>query len=518
MLQFYFIAIMCRHSVSTTLLAVVLACTGGLPAGTYAEAAPPGWRKTWGDEFNDNQIDATKWDLILWTTPFNNEHQAYHPSRVTVSQGNLSLTADGADFEGKSYTSGKVESKFAQQYGRWEVRAKLPSTQGTWPAIWLLPETTTYPWPSQGEIDIMENRGHQPHLTSSAYHWGANFQTRRFITQQQQAANGGQSENYHTEFHTYAVEWDARKLRFFVDGVHYQTISNAETDGFLGNQTAPMEINLNLAVGGDFVKGAQPDGNSSWPQRMLIDYVRVYQRDDSPPPAVLRNGSFEAQGGSLAGWSVFGNAVPNVQTHHEAAAIDGKKALKLFGQSNGASNHSGISQGISVSPGDSLSASASTLVRSADAISGANTVIMKLDYYSDFGGEFDSSSYLRSSKPLTIANAGTANDVWHAFSLTDTVPDETVEARLAFVFVQPGSDHGAVHIDQVRFRVIDSEHRADASVGTENSATGKPMSSSRVPLVPALSEPVCSVVAMFASAHWHANWHWALGTFFYTFK
>jgi len=216
-------------------------------------AAPAGWSPTWSDEFDGSRVDTSKWDPILWTTPFNSEQQAYHPSRVTVAGGNLVLTADDANFGGKLYTSGKVESKFTQQHGRWEIRAKLPGTQGTWPAIWLLPDTGAFPWPSQGEIDILENRGNQPHLTSSAFHHGANFQTRRFTFEEQKATNGGQAENYHEAFHTYAVEWDATKLRFFVDDVHYHTVSNAETGGFLGNQTAPVEINLNVAVGGNTV-------------------------------------------------------------------------------------------------------------------------------------------------------------------------------------------------------------------------------------------------------------------------
>ena len=85
-----------------------------------ARAASSGWNLVWSDEFESSSLDTNKWEPILWTTPFNNEQQAYHPSRVTVSGGNLMLTADDADFGGKSYTSGKVKSKWAQQYGRWE--------------------------------------------------------------------------------------------------------------------------------------------------------------------------------------------------------------------------------------------------------------------------------------------------------------------------------------------------------------------------------------------------------------
>ena len=438
--------------------------------GRAAAGAPAGWNYTWGDEFEGNAVDQTKWDRIFWLTPFNNERQAYHPSRATVSDGYLKLTADSADLGGKEYTSGKVESRYAQQHGRWEIRAKLPGTQGTWPAIWLLPATETYGWPSQGEIDILENRGHQPHLTSSAFHWGPDFFGRQFTFDEYEAANGGVDEDFHNEFHTYSVEWDASKIRFFVDDVHYHTITNAETansfypGGFLAQQTAPMELNLNVAVGGDFVNGAQPDDSiSEWPQEMLIDYVRVYQRDATPPPVVFQNGSFETGGGSLGSWSTFGNAVSNVSTHNEAPAIDGSETLKLFGQFNGGLNWSGVEQGISVTAGDTISATASALIRAVDDLVGSNQVTMKFDYYSDFGGKFASPEYLGESSVKLIGDAGTANDVWEEHSLTDTVPAGAVEARLVFVFRQDGSDGGAIHIDDVSFANLDLEFNADAN-------------------------------------------------------
>ena len=433
-------------------------------SATPGSAAPPGWDLVWNDEFDGNSVDLTKWDPILWTTPFNNEQQAYRPSRVTVSGGNLVLTADDADFGGKSYTSGKVESKLANQFGRWEVRAKLPGTQGTWPAIWLLPDTNQYPWPTQSEIDIMENRGNQPNLTSSAYHYGPNVAGHQFTFREQRASIFGQLENYHDSFHTYAVEWDATKIRFFVDEVHYFTVYNEDVGGFIGNQSAPVELNLNVAVGGDFLGGAQPNGSSVWPQQMQVDYVRVYERNVSPPPSVFKNGSFEAQEGSLASWSTFGNTLaanPNVQVHNEALH-DGSAALKLFGQFNGGQNFSGVEQGISVSPGDSISASVKALIRGSDSIVGTNNrVDVKFDYYSDFGGKFGSTTYL-GSKTITVADGNSANDMWLDAELTDTAPAGAVEARLAIVFAQPNNQSGAVHVDDVQFVNLDLEFDADA--------------------------------------------------------
>jgi len=247
-------------------------------ATSFAKGAPTDWDIVWNDEFAGTSLDTSKWDVVDWKTPYNNERQAYHPSQVTVSGGNLVLTSIDIPYGDKAYRSGKVESKWAQQFGRWEVRAKLPGTKGTWPAIWLLPDGKKYPWPSQGEIDIMEHRGDKPTITTSAFHWGQNPRGRRYLTDEQDLSLSGRQVDFTDGFHTYAVEWDAEKIHFFVDDVHHFTVSDTETDGFISGQSAPMEVQLNVAVGGDYVKDAQPDKTSVWPQQMLVDYVRVYAR------------------------------------------------------------------------------------------------------------------------------------------------------------------------------------------------------------------------------------------------
>ncbi|MEQ8211651.1 MAG: glycoside hydrolase family 16 protein [Lacipirellulaceae bacterium] len=423
-----------------------------------AQIAPEGWTLTWNDEFNGTQLDTTKWDPIFWNTPFNNERQAYRPDRATVSGGNLVLTADDTPNGGKQYTSGKVESVYAQQHGRWEVRAKLPSTQGTWPAIWLLPDTNTWPWPSQGEIDIMENRGHQPDIVSSAFHYGPDFFGRQFETEEIHY-NGPSAGNYHNDFHIYAVEWDATQIKFFVDDVNYHTITDAQVGGFLSSQTAPMEVNLNVAVGGDFLGGLQPNGSSVWPQEMLVDYVRIFERSTDITP--FQNGSFEDGGGSLSSWNLFGNSIPNVLAESEAV-LDGSHSLKIFGQFNGGQNFSGAEQGIPVEGGDEISATASSYIRSVDDLINGNVVSMKFDYYSAFGGQFGSADYLGSTA-IEIANDATTNDQWFEHVLSDTVPANAVEARLVFLFNQPNQGQGAIHIDDVLFSVVELIDDADGN-------------------------------------------------------
>ena len=121
----------------------------------------------------------------------------------------------------------------------------------------------------------MENRGDEPHRTSSAFHWGTNPPySHSFVYDEQSAHQDGQPENFHSEFHTYGVEWTDRQLRFFVDGVNHYTAHDADVGGFLSSQSANMETVINNAIGGDFLPN--PNGSTVWPQQMLIDYVHVY--------------------------------------------------------------------------------------------------------------------------------------------------------------------------------------------------------------------------------------------------
>ncbi len=430
----------------------------------HVQAGPPGWTQTWNDEFNGSTLNTTNWTAESTTHPANNEKEAYLPQQVTVSGGHLVITSENVPFGGQPYRSGRVHSNWTHQYGRWEVRADLPTSRGMWPAIWLLPNTSQYAWPSQGEIDIMENRGTQPNLTSGAFHYGTNPPlAHQFKSGEQTTAQLGQPVNYHDGFHVYAVEWDKTKLRYFVDDVNWMTIYDADVGGFLSQQMATMQTTLNTAVGGDFLGAQQPDSSTVWPQQFLIDYVRVYQRNGDG--FHFRNGSFDQRDGSLAGWTVFGNKVNtnNVSVANEAVD-DGPAALKLFGQFVGATNYSGVSQGISVTAGDQISASAQSFIRSQDSIAGTqNTVQMKIEFYNDFGGKYGTPSFL-SEVTSTIATATSANDVWSDHALSAVAPAGAVEARLSFVFAQTAANGaGAVHIDNVSFKDLNVPDVADAN-------------------------------------------------------
>jgi beta-glucanase (GH16 family) len=434
-------------------------------------AQTPGWTQVWNDEFEGSSVDTTKWRNLTWTNPHNNERQAYVPSQATVGNGNLTITATNQSYGGKAYRSSRLESSYANQYGRWEIRAKLPSTKGTWPAIWLLPNVEQYPWPTQGEIDILENRGQQPNLTSAAFHYGPSVQAHQYVYSENTFNRFGQPVDYHDGFHTYAVEWDQNKLRYFIDDVNWYSVYDADVNSTI-SQTAPMETVLNVAVGGDFLGGEdqQPDGSSVWPQQMVVDYVRVFERD---PEAniTFANGDFETNEGSLAGWSMFGNrpTTNNVSIHDEAA--QGDASLKLYGQFTGGNNTSGVSQGISVSPGDEVRADVSRFIRSQDSISGtSNTVQMKIEFYNDFGGKAGSSTMLQ-TQSLTIANGTSPNNVWNDFDLSAVAPANAVEARLSLIFTQPSNQGGAVHLDNVNFLNVNLAAGADFNLDGEVNAS-----------------------------------------------
>lgn len=235
----------------------------------------PGWKIKVNDEFDGDSLNTTLWQALNRRDSHNNEKQYYHPNQVNVQDGTLQITAINTPRDGKAYQSGLITSKAIYGPGRFEIRVDLPTSQGMWPAFWL--NSNHVDWPKGGEIDIMENRGRQPMVVSSAYHWQ--------VSQTQPCCNGHQfvfkekvysgppEGNFHNAFHTYAVEWEETQLRFYVDGELYHTLN--ETAQMPIYET-PKNIIVNLAVGGDF--GQDPNATTIWPQTMFVDYVRVWEK------------------------------------------------------------------------------------------------------------------------------------------------------------------------------------------------------------------------------------------------
>jgi beta-glucanase (GH16 family) len=428
-------------------LVVLLLCCPSIWA-----AQPParsGYDVAWFDNFSTNSLDTSKWTAANTNSPTNNSLQDYLPQQVSVSGGNLVIKSENIPSRGLPYRSGLVTSTVAQKHGRWDVRAQLPTSKGMWPAIWLLSDS---PWPSGGEIDIMENRGNEPTITSSAFHYGTNPPfSHQFRSSQQTSVHDSSNMNYHNGFHTYSVEWDPKQIRFYVDDVHHWTVRDSEVGGFLSNHVTSMRLIINTAVGGSFLEN--PDGSTVWPQQFKIDHVHAYTLSSTPRVLTFENGGFEDNGGSLAGWSKFGNTINNVSSGHERVE-NGAEALKLFGQFDGQTNYSGVEQGITVKAGDQLSASADAFVASIDSIAGSNnSVLLKIDYYREQYGQFGSNEYI-SSESIVLANANSLNDVWLNGRFTSTAPAGAVEARLALVFIHQNNAGGAVYVDNVQFGIV----------------------------------------------------------------
>ena len=164
----------------------------------------------------------------------------------------------------------KTEGIFAQKYGRFEARIKLPWGQGIWPAFWLLGDNIdTVSWPFCGEIDIMEYRGQEPTVNNGTMH-GPGYSAGNAITKKYELQN----DRFDTDFHIFGIEWGENYVNFYVDDVLYNQITPADVTGEWVFDHEFFII-MNVAVGGNFV-GA-PNAQTVFPQTMLVDYVRVYQ-------------------------------------------------------------------------------------------------------------------------------------------------------------------------------------------------------------------------------------------------
>lgn len=254
---------------------------------TTAEPDPDPECLVWSDEFDGNgALDASKWfhqtQLPLPDSWYNGEIQHYTDRLENTYQegGVLNMVAKREQFTDqgvtKSFTSARLNSKFAFTYGRVEIRAKLPTGVGTWPALWMLGQNIdedgaywdiegfdTTPWPACGEIDIMEHWGDNQNYVSSAMHTPSSFGGTVNV-------GGTVIPTASTAFHVYAMDWDEERIQFSVDGVVHYTynppVKNAETWPF----DAPQYLLFNIAM----LPNVSPSFSSS---TMEVDYVRVYQ-------------------------------------------------------------------------------------------------------------------------------------------------------------------------------------------------------------------------------------------------
>lgn len=223
------------------------------------------------DEFDvAGAPDPTKWSYDLgsgggWG---NGEAQFYTNSseNVTVTGGNLKITAKLQSQGGSSYTSARLksENKFEFTYGKIEFKAKMPTGGGTWPALWSLGQNyATNTWPACGEIDVMEHRGNTPNVIHGTLHYPA-------VSPGSGNTNSITITNASTEFHIYKAIWSPTSIKFYVDNVLFHSVANSLTLPF----NSDFFLIMNVAMGGTFGGAIDPAFTQS---TMEVDYVRVYQ-------------------------------------------------------------------------------------------------------------------------------------------------------------------------------------------------------------------------------------------------
>jgi beta-glucanase (GH16 family) len=302
--------------------------------------ADAGFSLVWSDEFNGSGLDLTKWapdigdgcpSLCGWG---NNELQYYRAENVSVSGGNLVITTLSQSYGGRSYTSGKVTTRNLHSflYGRIEMRAKIPTGGGMWPAFWMMPQDNAYGgWAASGEIDIME-AANSTTSVGGTIHFGGAWPNN--------TSTGGSyslgGANFADDFHIYAVEWEPDEMRWYVDGVLFSTKTSAEwyTNAAPTNPQAPFDqpfyIILNSAIGGNYTGCTSPGCiTASLPQQFLIDYVRVYE--DIPNTAPEVSITSPASGSTLPAGNITIDAAAS-DTDGSVAAVEFYNGFAYLGE------------------------------------------------------------------------------------------------------------------------------------------------------------------------------------------
>jgi beta-glucanase (GH16 family) len=267
------------HNNRLIILAVIIVSAGAACGGKNTSPSPSPLPTTtaWSDEFDgaDNSLpDSSKWTYDLghnngWG---NQELETYTnlPENVHLDgQGHLVIHVASTP---AGYTSARLKTQgtFAVQYGRIEVRAKLPFGQGLWPAFWLLgTNITSVGWPQCGEIDIMEAIGREPSTNHGTVH-GPGYSGGSGITAAYTLSGG---QKFSEDFHVFAIQWAAQTVTFSVDGNAYATVTPAALRGAPWVFDRQFFLLLNVAVGGTFP--GNPDATTQFPQEMIVDYVRV---------------------------------------------------------------------------------------------------------------------------------------------------------------------------------------------------------------------------------------------------
>ncbi len=216
-------------------------------------------------EFDGGVPSGADWDVADGAWSHNGELQYYAPDAIEIKDGNLVITTREREVSDRSYTSGHISTKgrHEQTYGRWEIRAKLPTSQGMWPAIWLLPNDDSWP----PEIDIIELLGKEPNTVHHSYHWGPLRDGLKPWDLNQTSTDKAEGLPFGESFHDFALEWTPQSITWFVNGTPTHSYTGKIPD-------KPMFLIINSAIGG-FWPGP-PGSKTTLPEKMEIDRVRIW--------------------------------------------------------------------------------------------------------------------------------------------------------------------------------------------------------------------------------------------------
>ncbi len=262
---------------------MLTACGSGTPATAVPQPTPTpigyrdGWDLVWHDEFDGPEIDAANWTHETGGHGWGNGENQYYTDAADnafIEDGKLVIQALEQNILGKRFTSARLitKGKVEVTYGRIEARIQIPTGQGIWPAFWMLGnDIDQISWPYCGEIDIMENIGSEPGIIHGTLH-GPGYSGGNGVGKSYTLPNG---RPFADDFHVYAIEWEPAAIRWYVDDMLYNTVTADDLPGDWVYDH-PFFILLNVAVGGRWP--GPPDNTTVFPQRMTVDYVRVYER------------------------------------------------------------------------------------------------------------------------------------------------------------------------------------------------------------------------------------------------
>lgn len=253
---------------------------------TGEHVEPIKWRVIWEDLFLRSHIDESKWNYVSSGGGFGNEELQYYTDQnqnVRIENNILIIEAQKKNYYSHPYTAAKLttKGKASWRYGRFSIRAKLPEGKGIWPAFWMMPDDMERysGWPACGEIDIMEMVGHEADTVHGTLHYGVPH------TYKGESYKLPSNQRFSDEFHEFTLDWEPGEFRWYVDGILYAK-QNEWFSNHVGNEQsflfpAPFDRNfylqLNIAVGGKWP--GYPDETTLFPQRMYVEYIKVFIKD-----------------------------------------------------------------------------------------------------------------------------------------------------------------------------------------------------------------------------------------------